>query len=188
MTAFYIALCALSWPYLDSIYLLLSFGYSSSSSSSSQQASKTTVASMMAFSSLTSIPLSSSSSLYAPSISSPFRAFPQSNFHLKNNNNYSNFSLKAQTLDFTGSFFEGGLGSDDDDDDDDDIVLPGTGFADLEEREEPQCPPGLRPYETMVVLRPDMSEDERLALTQKYEEVQFSPFSTSFYVFLFDKF
>jgi hypothetical protein len=45
MTAFYIALCALSWPYLDSIYLLLSFGYSSSSSfssssSSSQQASK----------------------------------------------------------------------------------------------------------------------------------------------------
>ncbi|KAK2439224.1 30S ribosomal protein S6 alpha, chloroplastic [Trifolium repens] len=126
---------------------------------------------MMAFSSLTSIPLSSSSSLYAPSISSPFRAFPQSNFHLKNNNNYSNFSLKAQTLDFTGSFFEGGLGSDDDDDDDDDIVLPGTGFADLEEREEPQCPPGLRPYETMVVLRPDMSEDERLALTQKYEEL-----------------
>ncbi|WJX48150.1 40S ribosomal protein S6 [Trifolium repens] len=126
----------------------------------------------MAFSSLTSIPLSSSSSLYAPSISSPFRAFPQSNFHLKNNNNYSNFSLKAQTLDFTGSFFEGGLGSDDDDDeDDDDIVLPGTGFADLEEREEPQCPPGLRPYETMVVLRPDMSEDERLALTQKYEEL-----------------
>jgi small subunit ribosomal protein S6 len=143
---------------------------------------------MMAFSSLTSIPLSSSSSLYAPSISSPFRAFPQSNFHLKRNNNYSNFSLKAQTLDFTGSFFEGGLGSEDDDEDDDDIVLPGTGFADLEEREEPQCPPGLRPYETMVVLRPDMSEDERLALTQKYEEVQFSPFSTSFYVFLFDKF
>ncbi|WJX54098.1 40S ribosomal protein S6, variant 2 [Trifolium repens] len=126
---------------------------------------------MMAFSSLTSIPLSSSSSLYAPSISSPFRAFPQSNFHLKRNNNYSNFSLKAQTLDFTGSFFEGGLGSEDDDEDDDDIVLPGTGFADLEEREEPQCPPGLRPYETMVVLRPDMSEDERLALTQKYEEL-----------------
>ncbi|WJX54097.1 40S ribosomal protein S6 [Trifolium repens] len=125
----------------------------------------------MAFSSLTSIPLSSSSSLYAPSISSPFRAFPQSNFHLKRNNNYSNFSLKAQTLDFTGSFFEGGLGSEDDDEDDDDIVLPGTGFADLEEREEPQCPPGLRPYETMVVLRPDMSEDERLALTQKYEEL-----------------
>ncbi|KAK2385264.1 30S ribosomal protein S6 alpha, chloroplastic [Trifolium repens] len=126
---------------------------------------------MMAFSSLTSIPLSSSCSLYAPSISSPFRAFPQSNFHLKRNNNYSNFSLKAQTLDFTGSFFEGGLGSEDDDEDDDDIVLPGTGFADLEEREEPQCPPGLRPYETMVVLRPDMSEDERLALTQKYEEL-----------------
>ncbi|PNX98232.1 30S ribosomal protein s6 chloroplastic-like [Trifolium pratense] len=125
----------------------------------------------MAFSSLTSIPLSSSSSLYAPSISSALRAFPQSNFHLKRNNNYSNLSLKAQTLNFTGSFFEGGLGSDDDDDDDDDddVVIPG--FADLEEREEPECPPGLRPYETMVVLRPDMSEDERLAFTQKYEEL-----------------
>jgi small subunit ribosomal protein S6 len=32
-------------------------------------------------------------------------------------------------------------------------------------------PRGLRQYETMAVLRPDMSEDERLALTQKYEEV-----------------
>ena len=42
----------------------------------------------------------------------------------------------------------------------------------LEEREMPPCPPGLRQYETMVVLRPDMSEEERLALIQRYEEVK----------------
>lgn len=41
----------------------------------------------------------------------------------------------------------------------------------MEDKDEPQCPPGLRQYETMAVLRPDMSEDERLALTQKYEEL-----------------
>lgn len=52
-------------------------------------------------------------------------------------------------------------------------AVPGSGFPDVEEKEEPQCPPGLRQYETMVVLRPDMSEDERLAFTQKYEEVSF---------------
>ncbi|EPS62923.1 hypothetical protein M569_11866, partial [Genlisea aurea] len=46
----------------------------------------------------------------------------------------------------------------------------GAGLPELEDKEEPQCPPGLRKYETMVVLRPDMSEDERLTLTQKYEE------------------
>lgn len=52
-------------------------------------------------------------------------------------------------------------------------TIPGAGFPDVEDKEEPQCPPGLRKYETMVVLRPDMSEDERLAFTQKYEEVVF---------------
>lgn len=45
--------------------------------------------------------------------------------------------------------------------------------ADLEEKEEPECPPGLRQYETMVILRPNMSEDERLAFTHKYEQVNF---------------
>lgn len=50
-------------------------------------------------------------------------------------------------------------------------TIPGAGFPDVEDKEEPQCPPGLRKYETMVVLRPDMSEDERLAFTQKYEEL-----------------
>lgn len=43
--------------------------------------------------------------------------------------------------------------------------------ADLEEKEEPECPPGLRQYETMVILRPNMSEDERLAFTHKYEQL-----------------
>ncbi|KAL4385819.1 hypothetical protein GQ457_15G011130 [Hibiscus cannabinus] len=75
-------------------------------------------------------------------------------------------TVKAQTLDFSGSFFEGGIGSDDDP-----PSQPGYGITALEDKEEPQCPPGLRQYETMVVLRPDMSEDERLALTQKYEEL-----------------
>lgn len=46
-----------------------------------------------------------------------------------------------------------------------------SSVAVAEEKEEPQCPPGLRQYETMAVLRPDMTEDERLALTNKYEEL-----------------
>ncbi|KAI4338711.1 hypothetical protein MLD38_023735 [Melastoma candidum] len=79
------------------------------------------------------------------------------------------FSIKAQTLDFSGTFFEGGLGSEDDPDSPPGIS--GSGIAAVEEREQPQCPPGLRQYETMAVLRPDMSEDERLGLTQKYEEL-----------------
>ncbi|CAA6661102.1 unnamed protein product [Spirodela intermedia] len=72
------------------------------------------------------------------------------------------------TLDFSGSFFEGGrdgggdVGS---------SPTAATASATLEDKEEPQCPPGLRQYETMAVLRPDMSEDERLAFTQKYEEL-----------------
>lgn len=76
-------------------------------------------------------------------------------------------SVKAQTIEFSGLPFEGGFGTEDEP-----PAPPGTGFATaLEDKEEPQCPPGLRKYETMVVLRPDMSEDERLTLTQKYEEV-----------------
>ncbi|KAF8380015.1 hypothetical protein HHK36_027484 [Tetracentron sinense] len=74
-------------------------------------------------------------------------------------------SVKALTLDFSGSFFEGGVGEDEP------PATPGSAISIAEEKEEPQCPPGLRQYETMAVLRPDMSEDERLALTQKYEEL-----------------
>lgn len=76
-------------------------------------------------------------------------------------------SIRALSLDFSGSFFEGGFGSDEDPN-----SPPGTGIGTVEDKDEPQCPPGLRQYETMAVLRPDMSEDERLALTQKYEEVR----------------
>ncbi|KAD4384779.1 hypothetical protein R6Q59_011059 [Mikania micrantha] len=76
------------------------------------------------------------------------------------------FPIKAQTLDFSGTFFEGGLGGEDDLSN-----SSGSVATAIEEKEEPQCPPGLRQYETMAVLRPDMSEDERLSLTQKYEEL-----------------
>lgn len=93
------------------------------------------------------------------------RGLPISFNPLKSRNR-KNAAVKAQTLDFSGSFFESGFGSDDDP-----PSAPGSGIATLEDKEEPQCPPGLRQYETMAVLRPDMTEDERLALTQKYEEV-----------------
>ncbi|OMP02898.1 Ribosomal protein S6 [Corchorus olitorius] len=79
--------------------------------------------------------------------------------------NSATLTVKAQTLDFSGSFFEGGFGLDED------PPSTGPGLTALEDKEEPQCPPGLRQYESMVILRPDMSEDERLALTQKYEEI-----------------
>ena len=79
----------------------------------------------------------------------------------------SQFVVKSQALEFSGTFFEGGFGSDDDP-----TSPSGSGVSTaLEDKPEPQCPPGLRQYETMAVLRPDMSEDERLGLTQKYEEV-----------------
>lgn len=75
--------------------------------------------------------------------------------------------VKAQTLEFSNSsFYEDGLGNDDDP-----PSIPGLGISGIEDKEEPQCPPGLRKYETMAVLRPDLSEDERLTLIQKYEEV-----------------
>ncbi|TKY60747.1 30S ribosomal protein S6 alpha [Spatholobus suberectus] len=135
----------------------------------------------MASSSLTSVPLSPSSlniphSCSKPSstfLSSPLGAFArspkplfaESKTHFYPKRNDPGFSIRAQTLDFSDSFFEGGLGSEDD------PTSPGPGFTAVEEKEEPQCPPGLRQYETMMVLRPDMSEDERLALTQKYEEL-----------------
>ncbi|XVF12933.1 hypothetical protein REPUB_Repub08aG0162600 [Reevesia pubescens] len=97
----------------------------------------------------------------------PIPTKPKSLTSLKrDNNNPTILTVKAQTLDFSGSFFEGGFGSDDDP-----PSQPGSSITALEDKEEPQCPPGLRKYETMAVLRPDMSEDERLALTQKYEEL-----------------
>ncbi|CAH8384842.1 unnamed protein product [Eruca vesicaria subsp. sativa] len=82
----------------------------------------------------------------------------------KKRENYGLVVVKSQALDFSGTFFEGGFGSDDD------PTSPSVSTA-LEDKPEPQCPPGLRQYETMAVLRPDMSEDGRLGLTQKYEEL-----------------
>ncbi|XP_072969845.1 small ribosomal subunit protein bS6c alpha-like [Typha angustifolia] len=51
------------------------------------------------------------------------------------------------------------------------VVESGAGAGAVEEKKEPHCPAGLRQYETMAVLRPDISEDERLALVQRYEEL-----------------
>ncbi|CAN1779081.1 30S ribosomal protein S6 alpha, chloroplastic [Linum perenne] len=76
--------------------------------------------------------------------------------------------VKSQTFDFSGSFYGESFDDDDDEYDDDDDMMGGSP---MDERESYPCPPGLREYETMSVLRPDMSEDERLALTQKYEEL-----------------
>ncbi|KAH9620406.1 hypothetical protein KSS87_000018 [Heliosperma pusillum] len=81
----------------------------------------------------------------------------------------SSLSVKALASDFSSSFFEGGF-SGLDDDPPSSSSSSGLGLA-VEDKPEPQCPPGLRQYETMVVLRPDMTEDERLSLTQKYEEL-----------------
>ncbi|PIA48919.1 hypothetical protein AQUCO_01300065v1 [Aquilegia coerulea] len=102
--------------------------------------------------------LNSTSSSFSPSTISINRRHNNARAHFK-----GRFCIKALSLDFSGSFFEGGMGEEDEPSD-------GSSIGLAEEKEEPQCPPGLRQYETMVVLRPDMSEDERLTLTQKYEE------------------
>ncbi|XP_022714436.1 30S ribosomal protein S6 alpha, chloroplastic-like [Durio zibethinus] len=95
----------------------------------------------------------------------PIPLKPRSLTSLKRNNP-TILTVKAQTFDFSGSFFADEFGSDDDP-----PSQPGSGITALEDKEEPQCPPELRQYETMAVLRPDMSEDDGLALTQKYEEL-----------------
>jgi len=72
-------------------------------------------------------------------------------------------AMSPLSLDFKGSFFEGGGG--------DNNGLGAGALEELGEEKSRNCPPGLRDYETMAVLRPDISEEERLALTQRYEEV-----------------
>ncbi|CAN8245565.1 unnamed protein product [Cochlearia groenlandica] len=110
---------------------------------------------------ISSQPLLSFSHSLRPFVS---KAKPIASLHKRDN---SKLVVKSQALDFSGTFFEGGFGSDDDP-----TSSSGSGVATaLEDKPEPQCPPGLRQYETMAVLRPDMSEDERLGLTQKYEEL-----------------
>ncbi|KAG0503427.1 hypothetical protein HPP92_003499 [Vanilla planifolia] len=77
----------------------------------------------------------------------------------------------VRAVDFPDSFFE------DEDEDEDEVEerdpfpIAAASIAELEEKEMPPCPPGLRQYETMAVLRPDMSEDERIKLTERYEEL-----------------
>ncbi|WCJ26551.1 30S ribosomal protein S6 alpha chloroplastic [Euphorbia peplus] len=119
----------------------------------------------MASSSSSSLTLINSSPFYPKSLSK-FQSYPtisKSHFSPKR---HPGLIIKAQTLDFSGSFYEGtGFGSNED------PPEAGSVMTAVEEKEAPQCPPGLRHYETMAVLRPDMSEDERLALTQKYEEL-----------------
>lgn len=39
-----------------------------------------------------------------------------------------------------------------------------------------EYPPGMVRYESMVVLRPDVTDEERLAFTQRYEEVRAPPY------------
>ena len=49
-------------------------------------------------------------------------------------------------------------------------LLPGIG-GDGSVGEARDYPAGMQRYESMVVLRPDLTEDERVALTERYEEV-----------------
>ncbi|KAG6421382.1 hypothetical protein SASPL_117933 [Salvia splendens] len=69
--------------------------------------------------------------------------------------------LRAVRAEFDMSFFATDLGA----------PPPIEGFADLDSKEEPECPPGLRQYETMAILRPNISEDERLAFIDKYQQL-----------------
>ncbi|KAF9685952.1 hypothetical protein SADUNF_Sadunf03G0108100 [Salix dunnii] len=77
----------------------------------------------------------------------------------------STTAVKGQTAGFTGSCYEGGLGSVDEPD----SPFKSVTMTAAEEFETPPCPPGFRQYESMAVLRPDMSENGRLALAQKHK-------------------
>ncbi|KAI7746443.1 hypothetical protein M8C21_009624, partial [Ambrosia artemisiifolia] len=142
------------------IHFIISYSLPYTIPPSIQSPQTTTMASSSSF--LTSSPLLQTTS--------PFPNNKPTKFHFQPFKQHvsgsGSLSIKAQTLDFSGTFFEGGLGGDDD-------LTNSSGSVStaVEDKEELQCPPGLRPYETMAVLRPDMSEDERLSLTQKYEEL-----------------
>ncbi|XP_074265008.1 small ribosomal subunit protein bS6c alpha [Silene latifolia] len=105
----------------------------------------------------------------AASSSKSILSLPKSSLTFSKSISSSSSSVKALALGFSSSFFEGGF-SGLDDDPPSSSSSSGSGLA-VEDKPEPQCPPGLRQYETMAVLRPDMTEDERLSLTQKYEEL-----------------
>lgn len=100
---------------------------------------------------------------------------------LKSNRRYPIPTVRAMSpmsLDFKGTFFEGGGG--------DDNGLGSVPLEEFGEEKSRECPPGLRDYETMAVLRPDVSEEERLALTQRYEEVSHSHPSQTIHISLWN--
>ncbi|KAJ1687805.1 hypothetical protein LUZ63_019195 [Rhynchospora breviuscula] len=86
----------------------------------------------------------------------------------------------VKSLGFSGSYFEGDYDYDYDEEglgEEEGFGL-GMSAADataaaalLEDREEPPCPPGCRRYECIVVLRPDITEEKRVAFIQRYEEI-----------------
>lgn len=93
--------------------------------------------------------------------------------------NRSATGVKA-SLGFSGSYFEGDYDYDYDGDSVGEEEGFGLGISApdapvtttlLEDKEEPPCPPGCRRYECIVVLRPDISEEKRVAFIQQYEEV-----------------
>ncbi|XP_068666306.1 small ribosomal subunit protein bS6c alpha [Aristolochia californica] len=117
----------------------------------------------MAYGAFTSTLTSSYPNIFS-GVTSSFPSFPTSGrLRPFPKINCRRFCVRALALDFSGSFFENGVGEN--------REPPSGSSISLEEKEEPQCPPGLRQYETMAVLRPDMSEEERLTLTERYEEL-----------------
>nr|ABK22352.1 unknown [Picea sitchensis]ABK26832.1 unknown [Picea sitchensis] len=119
--------------------------------------------------------ISSSHSLLSPPLCSAIARRPQFRGvtipkicrieKLKSNGRYpipTVCAMSPLSLDFKGAFFEGGG---------DNNGLGSGPLEELGEEKSRKCPPGLRDYETMAVLRPDISEEERLALTQRYEEI-----------------
>eukprot|EP00258_Populus_trichocarpa_P000181 XP_002297965.3 30S ribosomal protein S6 alpha, chloroplastic [Populus trichocarpa] len=153
-------------PYLLSLFL----PFTDPEAVAEKMASSSTSSSLT--SNLVSSPFYPSSFSKSPSLpllsfSQTLKPFPNTSKLVYRAHSNPTTAVKAQTVDFAGSFYEGGIGSDDEPGS---PIGSGTMTA-VEEKETPPCPPGLRQYETMAVLRPDMSEDERLALTQKYEEL-----------------
>lgn len=127
--------------------------------------------------------LSSAATTTAPTLP-PFRPCPPASLRLPSPRSRARSVSAGYAASFYGGSPAAAGGADEEEVGDEDgatggLGLGGGGFGmsaaeaalALEEREMPPCPPGLRQYETMVVLRPDMSEEERLALIQRYEEV-----------------
>ncbi|RVW14825.1 30S ribosomal protein S6 alpha, chloroplastic [Vitis vinifera] len=88
-----------------------------------------------------SLPSSSLLSRFSSAQSSPpitsFTVFSGKQRFIYHPRRAPGLSIRALTLDFSGSFFEGGFGSDDDPN-----SPPGPGIAAVEDKDEPQCPPG----------------------------------------------